>query len=1238
MKKITLLFALLLSLLGVTQVAADELTVYDGTNTNDYVPVYGYYADAYQKCEFIIPAADLADMNGSQVSEMKFYSSSSSVSWGDAVFKVFLKEVENTVISAFSGDADATTVYEGSLSISGGQMVVSFSEDYTYNGGNLLVGVYETTIGSYNKASFYGVSQDVQTAFRGYNSSSLNSVSGSAQYFLPKTTFTYEQTVEGPGLVVKDGSTKISEGYTYNFGLTAPTTTHVFTLSNPGTVDLELSVSGDCDPTLSANTIPAGDDITLTITMPEQSVDGIVIISPNTQLINAFPIYVKGTAKDPNKLFVDFADGSMPEGWSNVMIGQYGSGWVINTGYASHSNSASSYYLAALTSPLLSFTEGESFFFDVSKYGSASYNTAQIKLQMSTDGNNWSDVYTVPESDLVYGEWKTQIVSMPAGNYYIRFYGGYANITNIYGGELPMIANMKVTAEDHNFGLIIEESTTTFTIKNTGRTELTDIEVSSDNFTFTIEDAPTSLGAGEEATVTVKMGIAAMGVQSGVITVSAPDQTSVTFNVSGYVADPDKLMITFGDNKVPENWENTGWTFSAGVATGTYSSSTSSRNSEMVTPAIQVGEGETMAIEAMGTSSSYAELYVYTSTDGGTTWTKVGDFNTQMRDNTSDYTVAVLSGLEAGTYLFKFEGYSVKVNTINGFQYDQNAPVMTVTPLEDATFGKVTDIATKTYTISNTGTGVLTVNLASDSEDFTVEPELIIVGAEDEPVSFTVTFNYDGENLGEKSGNITLTPFHDETAVVTIAASAIAKDPNVWDEDFEEGTLPESWLSEGKWTVSQPTASGSNGTYMAYISSYNAPKALTTPCLEAKAGDQLTFYIGMQYDDEPLTIEYSADDRATWSVIEEGVESYTESGTITFTAPADGTYYLRFTGTYAMLDDFNGFKLFQKAHDALITSQNIPATGNQYVEYTATVTVKEMADKDENVKVEFYFGETKMGEVEGTLDPKSEETFEVKFIPEEAFEGEAYFKVTFVSDDDEVFATFNSDPVAVTIAAAPVLDEATGSLEGFENWGNYPVVSMKYSLKAGWNTIILPFAWSDLSVFGEGAKVYEFTGYTAADGISFNAKTSMDAQKPYVLYAPEAKTDIVFTDVKMFRSSTEAADLQTTKDEAVFQGSYAPVEAPNMQGKYGVVPSTGKIAKGGANAYIKGFRAYFELPTSVGEVKANFFEADGTVTSIEAVKVLNANEGAIFDLSGRKVEGKAKAGIYIQNGKKIVVK
>ena len=189
MKKF-LLFLMTLMVLAAPQVirAQSELTVHDGTTTNGYVPLYGWYADAYLKCEMVYPAAELSGMNGGSINSMTFYASQTSVDWGNAEFQVFVAEVSDATISAFAGPG--TVVYEGALSIADGMMTVEFDAPYTYNGGNLLVGVYETTTGSYVTSTWYGESV-TGASVSGYSYSDLASISATQRDFLPKTTFAY---------------------------------------------------------------------------------------------------------------------------------------------------------------------------------------------------------------------------------------------------------------------------------------------------------------------------------------------------------------------------------------------------------------------------------------------------------------------------------------------------------------------------------------------------------------------------------------------------------------------------------------------------------------------------------------------------------------------------------------------------------------------------------------------------------------------------------------------------------------------------------------------------------------------------------------------------------------------------------------------------------------------------------------------------------------------------------------
>ena len=128
-KVFSLMMMLLLAVTGF--VRANELTVHDGTATNSYVPVYGFYADAYLKCEMVYPASELSVMSGGEISSLTFgISSPASEAW-TATFQVFVKEVNGATISDFSGTAGATTVYTGTLDGTGSSMTVNFTAPYT---------------------------------------------------------------------------------------------------------------------------------------------------------------------------------------------------------------------------------------------------------------------------------------------------------------------------------------------------------------------------------------------------------------------------------------------------------------------------------------------------------------------------------------------------------------------------------------------------------------------------------------------------------------------------------------------------------------------------------------------------------------------------------------------------------------------------------------------------------------------------------------------------------------------------------------------------------------------------------------------------------------------------------------------------------------------------------------------------------------------------------------------------
>ena len=224
--------------------------------------------------------------------------------------------------------------------------------------------------------------------------------------------------------------------------------------------------------------------------------------------------------------------------------------------------------------------------------------------------------------------------------------------------------------------------------------------------------------------------------------------------------------------------------------------------------------------------------------------------------------------------------------------------------------------------------------------------------------------------------------------------------------------------------------------------------------------------------------------------------------------------------------------------------------------------------------------------------------------------------------------TYITDIYGFKLASeSTVLDEnvaAEGLTAGVQD------VTLKYTAKAGWNTIALPFAVEDLSVFGADAKAYAFNGY--ADGnISFTPATALEAGKPYVLYVgevAEANGNFEFQQVNV--EATEAAEVAF--GGASFKATYAPVAKGEMTDKYGITPD-GHVKKGSSNASMKGFRGYFELPAAGARIVIDGQE----VTAVEGIETKANTVETIYNLNGQQLT-KPQRGINIINGRKVVVK
>ena len=1160
---------------------------------------------------------------------------------------------------------------------------------------------------------------------------------------LDNMTYTPYVQASGPGFAVKDGTTALTSPYAYSFGLATAGTTKVFKLTNPGTVDtpIAVDVTGANGFTAAvegnATSIPAGGEKELTITMPAASASGSVVVTPTGDGLSAFTFNVSGTVRDPNKVFLDFLDGKIPDGWTSVAIGSYassyGSEWAASEGYVSQSGSSSSYEWA-FTSPKLTFSEGETILFETEKYSSSTWYNPSIKVEYSINGITWTTIGSAYTDD-TYDTWTKRSVTIPTADAkYIRFSGWYIKLRNIYGGELPNEPKMVVTQPTTlAFGTVDKDAaapTKTFTIANTGKATLEGIIVTSGNAAFTITNAPTTLAAGASQEVTITMLTANAGALSSLITVSATDMPDATFTVTGCVK-PAGMPVEDFASGLPANWTNASWTFANGEATGKSSSA------YLTTPKLSFSAGDFIIVKAKRYDSDTSDyLTVQGSSDNGSTWTA---YNKKLQDADGltypDFGTIVLSDIPTTVNKIRFVGFYAIIDEIHGLNY---APILSVTTgdpavavsspanydfgecaadatvtynfanvgagtinitnvaitgdgataystnwttsvaapfdlvitrtydanrttAQDATvtvttsegdfvinvtgtdkaanapelavstnainFGKVTADAVETVTVTNNGTGSMDVTIASDSEDFTVSAASLTGIGAGESKTFDITFKY-GTPYGVKNGNVTVTPTYDANAAQTITVTGKAKDPATWSEDFAGNVLPTGWEAGANWTIANGKA---NAAY-----AYGTTTYLTTPALTVSATtDELTFDYAATGNYVSIKIQMSKDGAAFTDLHTISGLNNGDAGSYTITGLEAGDYQFRFANDDYNLSNFEGFQLkVAAAHEAQVKTQTIPVTGNQYVEYTASVGVKVTGANDEQLTVKFFIGDTQYGEsVVKNVASSATETFEVTFAPTVAVSGDAYF--TIESDD---IAAFESDKVAVAIAAATVYDEAENPTV---SEGTIASLVFKYTAKNGWNTICTPFALTSdylTRIFGTGWKAYEFKSYS--DGaLGFQNTTTFYAGYPYIVYVETAAIHADGVKLQNVEITKTTAQYDQSSG-AYFRGTYAPIAAGEWTKNaetdviYGVT-AAGKIAKAGASATMKGFRAYFDLPAGSSARLAIYDDATGITTILDA-KELN-NDGKVYNLNGQRVEN-AHKGLYIVNGKKVVVK
>ena len=231
-----------------------------------------------------------------------------------------------------------------------------------------------------------------------------------------------------------------------------------------------------------------------------------------------------------------------------------------------------------------------------------------------------------------------------------------------------------------------------------------------------------------------------------------------------------------------------------------------------------------------------------------------------------------------------------------------------------------------------------------------------------------------------------------------------------------------------------------------------------------------------------------------------------------------------------------------------------------------------------------------------------------------------------------------NDYQAATVTSSNTLDEVT--VNSF-NAQNDVDVQLKRSLTpTQWNTFCVPFAISADVIaekFGAGTLVYTF-GSMNGNVMNFKASTTIEAGKPYIVKPTKTVVDPTFTGVNI----VESDPVQLGENGFFMQGTYGAKTDLLDDGTNLFLGEGNKFykpAKGSTK--MKGMRAFFIVPqgTNFAALRANI---DGATTAIDELTTVveQPTDNRIYNLQGEFVGTSFEGlhGVYVQNGKKVLVK
>ena len=238
--------------------------------------------------------------------------------------------------------------------------------------------------------------------------------------------------------------------------------------------------------------------------------------------------------------------------------------------------------------------------------------------------------------------------------------------------------------------------------------------------------------------------------------------------------------------------------------------------------------------------------------------------------------------------------------------------------------------------------------------------------------------------------------------------------------------------------------------------------------------------------------------------------------------------------------------------------------------------------------------------------------------------------------------------VEVPKAKNYTLDE-TKTDNVIETYENANVTLQRTLSNEYWNTFCVPFALDAKQVtqyFGEGTQLRTYKGNCNDNIVYFTTVDNIEAGKPYIMKPGNAVVaNPTFEGVSMVATGLD----KNGNPQAV--GDASTVQMKGIYNQILLKTDKTELFLGDNDLFyypiddiaartIGGLRAYFIVPqgTDIKKLRANL---DGTPTSLDTIFDTEESNAPVYNLQGQCVGNSLRAlksGIYIQNGKKVVVK